>query len=345
MAVTAGYDVGGAHLKVALVDGGRAIAVKQIPCQLWRGVDRLDAAFAVAGPLTARARHHAATMTGELCENFPDRRTGVETLVDRLVALLGSDVRIWMGPRGFGNACQARQVPAAVGSTNFLATAELVAQRLGDALLIDMGSTTTNIIATAGGRASPRGLTDGERLATGELAYTGLTRTDVSAVAQAALFQGRRQGLAAGRFATMADVRRITGELPQDLRGYETADGRGTSLAECVARLARCFGRDGGDAGGDAWREAARHIADQQMRDIRAAIGEVLAATAVPEKAPVIAAGVGAILLDPLASELGRPCILFGDLIDAEEECRIWATRCAPAVAIALLAGSKLAAL
>ena len=55
MAITAGYDVGGAHLKVALAEDGRTIAALQLPCPLWRGLDRLDAAFAQAAPLVSRA--------------------------------------------------------------------------------------------------------------------------------------------------------------------------------------------------------------------------------------------------------------------------------------------------
>ena len=46
MAVTAGYDVGGAHLKVALSEAGRVVAVEQVACPLWQGLDRLDAALA-----------------------------------------------------------------------------------------------------------------------------------------------------------------------------------------------------------------------------------------------------------------------------------------------------------
>ena len=58
MAITAGYDVGGAHLKVALAEDGRTIAVRQIACPLWRGLDRLDAALAAGG--TARRARRAA---------------------------------------------------------------------------------------------------------------------------------------------------------------------------------------------------------------------------------------------------------------------------------------------
>ena len=114
----------------------------------------------------------------------------------------------------------------------------------------------------------PRALTDGERLATGELVYSGLTRTDVSVVARTVLFRGHRQRLAAGNFATMADVRRILGELPDDVDQHETADHRGTSLEESLARFARCLGRDRRDASLADWRSAAALIAAEQMDDL-----------------------------------------------------------------------------
>ncbi len=341
MAVTAGYDVGGAHLKVALAEDGRTIAVKQIACPLWQGLDRLDAAFAQVAHLTGRAERHAATMTGEMCELFPDRRTGVRTLVDRLISILGPETRIWMGPREFGSAQQAHQDPDCVASTNFLATATLVGKRLGDGLLIDMGSTTTDIIPVSAGRPCPRGSTDGVRLATSELVYTGFTRSDVATVARDVPFEGRVQRLAAGNFATMADVYRILGELPRDADDHDTSDQRGKSLDESAARFARSLGHDSADAALDDWRDAARDIADQQMRAIQEACSQVLTETPLPDDAPVIAAGIGVSLIETLAKKLARPCRTFGNLANATDDCRLWATRCAPAAAIALLAEGK----
>ena len=339
MAVAAGCDVGGANLKVALADGNRIVAVQQIPCPLWQGLDRLEAAFAAARPLTARAGLHAATMTAELCELFPDRKTGVITLIDRLQFILGPDLSIWMGPRGLGSVQEARVDPVSVASTNFLASAAVIARHRGDALLIDFGSTTTDIIPIVGGAPVPRGLTDGDRLTTGELVYTGLTRTDITSVTHKAPLHGHTHRLAAGGFATMADVRRILGALPDGVDQHATADGRGTSLEESLARFARCFGRDRLDASLEDWRTAAHIVADRQMAEITAAVAEVLAATPIPQDAPVIAAGIGAGLIAPLAADMGRPCRLFGDLIEAaDDECRLWATRCAPAAAVALLA-------
>ena len=158
-----------------------------------------------------------------------------------------------------------------------------------------MGSTTTDIIAIAGGKPAPRGVTDGERLETGELVYTGLTRTDVSVVAQRATFRGRAQRLAAGGFANMADVRRILGTLPADVDQHATLDGRGTSVQESTARFARCFGRDAADAAAEDWRACAREVADRQIAEVRAAIQEVLSASALPAGAPIVAAGIGAV--------------------------------------------------
>ena len=338
MATTAGYDVGGAHLKVALAEDGRTVAVRQIPCPLWQGLEQLDAAFAVAAPLVARADSHAVTMTGELCELFPDRHTGVRAIIDRLEPLLQPDFRVWMGAKGFDINAEALADPLSVASTNFLASAALVARRVAGALLIDMGSTTTDIIAIAGGKPAPLGLTDADRLVNGELVYTGLTRTDVSIVAQRALFRGREQRLAAGGFANMADVRRILGELPEGVDQHATLDGRGKSAEESIARFARCFGRDAGDASVADWRIAAREIADRQMSEVRATVTDVLAVAGLPSYAPIVVAGIGAPQVETLARMLGRVTLRFGALAAATPDCEVWATRCAPAVAVALLA-------
>lgn len=337
MPITAGYDVGGAHLKVALAEDGHTVAVRQVPCPLWQGIDRLDAAFAAAADLTSRADAHAATMTGELCEIFPDRATGVRVIIDRLKALLPS-FQVWMGVRGLGAPDVAETDPMSVASTNFLASAALVSLRLPNALLVDMGSTTTDIVAVRDGKIAARGLTDGDRLVTGELVYTGLTRTDVSIVAQRGTLFGRAQRLAAGGFANMADVRRVIGTLPTDVDQHATLDGRGKSIEESVERFARCFGRDAVDASLDDWQLAARDIATQQTREVASAIDEVLSAASLPADAPIVAAGVGAEVIASITGDIGRACLRFGTLANASDDCREWATRCAPAVAVALLA-------
>ncbi|MFN0219286.1 MAG: hydantoinase/oxoprolinase family protein [Hyphomicrobium sp.] len=334
--LTAGYDVGGAHLKVALVDGRRVVDVWQVACPLWEGTDRLDEALAAASVLTSKAGHHAVTMTAELTEIFQSRRAGVEALVTHLNARLSGHVSFYCGLKGLADAKEAVANPDLVGSANFLATAQSIARLAPGALLIDMGSTTTDVIVCD----RPQGMTDAERLQTGELVYTGLTRTPVPSVATSAPLAGQWQTLARDAFATMADVRRVLGDLLDDVDDHVPADGRGKSLEESLARLARGFGRDPELRHLAMWRASAAYIREQQLRSIHDGALLVLSRPGV-EVTSVVTAGIGESDAAEIAQRLSRPAITFGELIGAEPSCRTWATRCAPAVAVALL-GSKL---
>lgn len=339
MSITAGLDVGGAHLKVAVTHGQRVVHVVQIPCPLWQGMTHLDQALATARPLVAQAQTIAITMTGELSDLFSDRREGVATLVGKLDEAYGARAQFWMGLRGFGAARDAVAHYADVASTNFLATATLVGRRHNDALLIDMGSTTTDVIAIRGGAPKAAGLTDAARLATGELVYTGLTRTAVMGIATSCAFQGVQQGLCREYLATMADVRRILGDLPDGVDQHATADGRGKSIPESTARLARMFGRDAADGSEDDWRSAAAAIAEAQLRSIAEGYEAVIARAALPAVAPVVVAGIGAgLVAEGVVRRSGRDAIFFGDLANAQPGAITPATHCAPAAAIALLA-------
>ena len=60
----AGFDVGGAHLKVARAEQGRIVAAVTIATPLWQGLDRLEGAFQEAEPLSAGVGLSAFTMTG-----------------------------------------------------------------------------------------------------------------------------------------------------------------------------------------------------------------------------------------------------------------------------------------
>jgi len=341
MKITVGLDVGGAHLKVARIEPGRAWDVRQIACPLWQGLDKLDAALAEARPLLDRAEGAAVTMTGELSDLFPDRKTGVEALVARLSRALGGGARFWMGKRGFGSAEEAVQHPGDVGSTNFLATAALIGQHVDEALLIDFGSTTADIIPITGGKPAPFGFTDAERQTTGELVYTGFTRTAVMGVASRAPWRGTWVGLAREHLATMADVRRVLGEDLTDLDQHATADGKGKSVAESVTRLARMLGRDAADGQESDWTLVAKWLREAQLQSLVDGAFQVLSAGSLSRDAPVVVAGIGAADAAAVAVRLGRHTIAFGELAGARGEPARAATHAAPAVAVALLIAAR----
>lgn len=101
----------------------------------------------------------------------------------------------------------------------------LAAQHIPDALFVDIGSTTTDLLLIEQSQPRVAGYTDYQRLVSGELVYTGVVRTPVMAIAQQAEFNGRNMGLMAELFATTADVYRLTGDLNDAHDQADTADG------------------------------------------------------------------------------------------------------------------------
>ena len=329
--ITAGYDAGGAHLKVARVENGCISAAAEFPCALWNGIASLDAALEQASEITHGAHHHAVTMTGELCELFPSRHDGVVTLTRHFADRLGANTQFYCGLKGFGDSAVALADTASVGSTNFLATAQIIARTRAKALMIDMGSTTTDIVACD----RPQGLTDAERLQTGELVYTGFTRTPVPSVTTRGVLAGQWQTLARDTFATMADVRRLLGELPDDIAANAASDGGGVSVKDSLRRLARGFGRDAEMRHLATWRITATHIRDTQLRSIYDGAIQVLSRPGLDVDC-VVAAGIGAPVAAAIATRLGLPSMTFGALVPVVVAWRLAVSRYVPDAAVAL---------
>lgn len=160
-----GWDIGGAHLKAAAVDAsGRLLAVVQEACPLWQGLDRLYSALDRALdrlPPESRCRH-AVTMTGELVDLFPGREAGVAALVGAMAERFGPGaVSVFAGHDGFlAAAAVAPKDAARIASANWLASGLWAAANLEEALFIDLGSTTTDLLPICEHRVKNRGYTD-----------------------------------------------------------------------------------------------------------------------------------------------------------------------------------------
>lgn len=303
-----GWDIGGAHVKACLLEDGALRDVAQWPCPLWQGMQHLDAALDQARSRWSDAWGagllHAATMTGELADVFPDRGDGVARITDR--------------------------------------PAQVLAPRVGDAVLVDIGSTTTDLVALRDGRVAAQADSDTERLATGELVYQGVVRTPLCALGPRVRWRGRTVNVMNEFFATTADVHRLTGELDPAHDQAATADGRGKDAGATRQRLARMLGCDAGDASESEWLALARWWKDAQLREIRWHLDRVCASAGLPGDAPVVAAGCGTFLAAQLAQDAGRLFLRYADVAlqspVADAGLAAWADVCAPAVSVALLA-------
>src|SRR5579859_7711965 len=174
--VVLGWDIGGAHLKVAAVDRkGKVMQAVQLPCPLWLGLDHLDRAISAALAQMPQASLHAVTMTGELTDLFRNRAQGVKSILSCFARRAPVErTYIYAGAAGFLTPRDAARTIGAVASANWAASAQLVASLLPDALFIDIGSTTTDLVPIRDGVLEVRGFGDADRLACEELVYTGV---------------------------------------------------------------------------------------------------------------------------------------------------------------------------
>jgi (4-(4-[2-(gamma-L-glutamylamino)ethyl]phenoxymethyl)furan-2-yl)methanamine synthase len=339
--IIAGFDVGGAHLKVTRAENGRIVQAATIAMPLWLGLDKLTSALREASAVYAGADIHAFTMTGELADIFPSRDAGIATLLQLISQHFTSgDNLIYAGRSGFVGAGQAARLRGDIASANWHATASLVAQLVGDALFVDMGSTTTDIIPVRDGTVAGEGYTDAERLMTGELVYTGFTRTFLFGVASSAPVRGRMTPLMNEYFASIADAHRVMGVLDEKDDKHASADGMEKTPEASMARLARIVGRDATDLSPAEWLDVARWFSEQQLRTVHDAAFRV--AGGLAEDAPIVAAGAGRWQIRRLAERMKRRLIDFADIIPADDAARNEASSAAPAAAVALLAGMEM---
>jgi probable H4MPT-linked C1 transfer pathway protein len=345
-----GWDIGGAHVKACLLADGVLRDIAQWPCPLWQGMEHLDAVLALARARWSDEWHaglaHAATMTGEMVDLFADRPEGVARIAERLGASLGPSLVLFDGADGGWRTPQeAAGHWRGIASANWQATARVLAARLGDAVLVDIGSTTTDLIVLRGGHVAAQGTSDAERLESGELVYQGVVRTPLCALAPRVQWRGRSVNVMNEFFATTADVYRLTGELAAAHDQSPAADGGGKDQRGTQARLARMVGRDADDATAAEWLALARCFKEAQLAEIAGQLRRVCDDARLPDRAPVIAAGCGAFLAAQLAQRCSRPFRRYAQVAlpcaPADDALAAWADVCAPAVSVALLASAR----
>jgi (4-(4-[2-(gamma-L-glutamylamino)ethyl]phenoxymethyl)furan-2-yl)methanamine synthase len=340
-----GWDIGGAHLKAAIIQpGSRLVAVHQLPCQLWKGIDRLhEAVQGILGLSTLHTNRHVLTMTGEMVDLFDDREDGVKHILAAMDRLLPEcEVIVYAGQDGFlrMDDVKASHYPS-IASANWLASATWAAQRIGSGLFVDIGSTTTDIFLLNDGKVLAEGYSDYRRLISQELIYTGIVRTAVMAVAKSVQDEGEDVGLMAEYFATMADVYRLTGELDELYDLTDTADGAKKTKAASARRLARMIGCDYSASELPRWQAVAKNLRDQQIARIQSACERHTMRVQLPQDSPLIGAGVGRFLAKQIASNIGRPYLDFSGLFSGvRDQLGFAAADCAPAVAVACLAAT-----
>jgi (4-(4-[2-(gamma-L-glutamylamino)ethyl]phenoxymethyl)furan-2-yl)methanamine synthase len=299
-----GWDIGGANLKAS--DGeSRSI---EIAFPLWQRPGDLEEALRQIAAQFALADHWSVTMTGELADCFATKAEGVRHIVSAVQTAAGNTpVSIWTTAGEFVSPQVACDTPILAAAANWHALATWCGRSVpeGNSLLVDIGSTTTDIIPLVNGFPDPEGRTDAERLLSGELVYTGIRRTPLNTLANTVLFRGRQCPMAAETFATTIDLYILRDEIPEAPDQLETANGRPATKKPAIDRIARMFCCDREECTPDEAFRIADELAMAQRLRIAAAMSRVARRFDAPPKT-LILSGSGEFLARAAASQAGK---------------------------------------
>src|SRR5215216_2295602 len=304
MPATLAVDIGGANTKAAWLDGTSVRTISR-PFEVWRDREALTAVLREVAAEAGEADAVAITMTAELSDAFRTKREGVAFVLAAAEEALGDRALSVLTTAGeLVSVAAARACPWDVAAANWVATALAVADAHPDALLIDVGSTTADIVPIAAGRVAATAHNDLERLLAGELVYTGVLRTSLAAIAPRVPVRGDRCPVSSEYFAISADMHLVLGHLAPEAYDCPTPDGRPATPAFARERIARLVCADVEQLDADEIDAIAAFLYGEQLRQIEDAARRVQ--RPLPSEAPVVAVGSGAFLGREVAGRLGR---------------------------------------
>ncbi|TWT83718.1 hypothetical protein CA13_51850 [Planctomycetes bacterium CA13] len=327
-----GIDIGGANLKLA-DDRGHT---RSRSFALWRHPDQLADQLCEAISFFENPTSIAVVMTGELTDCFVDRIEGVAHIVAH-VRTAAKKCKIpsthFYGVDGrFRESVCIDKEADLLAAANWHALANFVGREIcSTGLLVDIGSTTTDIIPILSGRVATQAKTDYDRLTEGSLIYVGCQRTPVCAIVDCFEFRGKRCPVMNEVFATIDDARIVLKNEPEHPQDNESADGKPRSRSFATNRLARMIGLDRRTVSSGEAVPLAKQVMQNAIDRIDSSITKVLELHGLSTDTFVIS-GHGSDLLKPCKDKLR---ILLADQLGSS------ISRCAPSYAVARLLKGK----
>lgn len=271
-----GIDVGGANLKV-VDDTGPHLHY----CPLWEGAPLTDLLNQYVKEPDDPA---AVVMSGELADCFESKMEGITYIVNAVRNAFHS-ARFY----GTDGQFHDRDVPQ-LAAANWLASADFLRKEFPDAVLLDIGSTTADIIPLMGFE-SMKGLTDLMRLQKGYLIYTGMLRGNIATILQSVMLDGTVTPLSSEYFAISADAHLVLGHITPAQYTCDTPDKKDKTKKAALRRLARVACADLDEIGNDGAYQIAKQFWEKQLGLIYDQVQCVAAQFAARQ---IIVGGIGA---------------------------------------------------
>jgi probable H4MPT-linked C1 transfer pathway protein len=174
----------------------------------------------------------------------------------------------------------------------------------------------------------------------GELVYTGSLRTNVAAIVNSIPVRGGAARVSSELFAQSSDVHLVLGNIAEKEYTVETADGRGKTRTEAMARLARVVCADIEMLTEQEIVQIAKYIYDRQIEQVTEGLSQVYNRIKLYMKAKIgaVVTGLGkGFLARKAAQHVG-----IDEIIDLNELVQSDIATVSTAVGVALMVASKL---
>jgi len=272
------------------------------------------------------------TITAELSDSFETKRDGIKFIVHSITKACANIPQFYSTSGQFFTPDDAVDLWIKTAASNWHATARIVGRFSPDTLLVDIGSTTTDLIRIFQSKPCPVGLTDTKRLQTGELVYVGALRTNVAALATELLIDGIPTQTSSEFFACMGDVLRVLGMIKSQEYSIPTPDGRSNSIDYCMARIARVVCSDVNLLSPDQIVNLAKQLFQRASERIKMAVERQIGSGLPWPPKEIVLTGVGAKIFDQeVIQKVDSRLVYLSDILGVKE------AENAPAFSIAVL--------
>lgn len=347
MAKVIGWDIGGANTKAAFIRTKNGsidelkTAVEYFP--VWKGTEKLGGLLSkLEEQVSSKVKldRVAVTMTAELSDIYRTKREGVNHILESVaqifpetpIVVLDVDARL-------RSIQEAKLEPFKVAAANWAATGWMVSQIIKDCVVIDVGSTSTSIVPVVEGTIAAAGKTDMDKLMNGELVYTGSLRTNIATIANSIPIRGSIAKVSSELFAQSGDVHLILGNITEKDYTVETADGKGRTKIEAMARVARVICADSEMLTEEEIIQVSKYVFNRQIEQIVEGLSQVYSRIKPRAKRKVVGVVTGlgrGFLAKKAAQRVG-----FDEVVDLGELTYNDVAAASPAVGVALMAATK----
>jgi len=313
-----GWDIGGANLKVTYMEAKNhklskvKTFIEYFP--IWKkGKEKLKEALEALKLKTKCLNPDlvSLTMTIELSDVYFSKREGVIHVLETMEKIFPKkEIKVLDVDGNLLSIDKAKENPLKVAAANWFATGWLVSKLSKDCIVIDTGSTTTSIIPVLNGKVVAKGKNDLEKLILGELVYTGALRTNVATIVSHIPLKGFLIPVSSEFFAQSGDVHLILGNIKPEEYSVDTPDGRGISILEASARIARVLCADLEMLSFNEIKSIANYIHEAQINQILNGLKTLLKNFNFDFKAkPAYVTGLGKFLAFKALKKAGFNCI------------------------------------